>query len=79
MPDVRWSMRLYEIVLDGELTADLSDSVGPLTRRQEGGATVLSVPVSEPETLARVLGLLESLAIGVTAMQEVEDPSGELG
>lgn len=69
-------MRIYEIVLDGELTADLSDSVGQLPRRQEGGSTVLSVPAPDPETLARVLSLLESLGIGVTAMQEVEDLPG---
>ena len=34
-------MRMYEIVLDGELTSDLPASVGPITRRQERGATVL--------------------------------------
>jgi hypothetical protein len=67
-------MRMYEIVLDGELTSDLPASVGPITRRQERGATVLSVPVGEKATLEGVLGLLESLGIGITAMTEVEDP-----
>ena len=30
----------YEIVLDGELTSDLPDSLGPISRRQERGATI---------------------------------------
>jgi len=67
-------MRIYEIVLDGELTADLSDSAVPVQQRQEGGSTVLSFAAPDPDTLARVLGLLESLGIGVTAMQELDDP-----
>ena len=67
-------MRMYEIVLDGELTSDLPTSVGQIARRQERGASVLSVPVGERATLEHVLGLLESLGIGITAMREVEDP-----
>jgi hypothetical protein len=67
-------MRMYEIVLDGELTSDLPASVGEVVRRQERGASVLSVAVGEKATLGAVLGLLESLGIGITAMREVEDP-----
>lgn len=66
-------MRTYEIVLDGELTADLSDSVGPLPRREVGGSTILTVPAPHPEALARVLSVLQSLGIGVTALLEVEE------
>jgi hypothetical protein len=65
---------MYEIVLDGELTSDLPASVGQIARRQERGASVLSVPVGEKATLERVLGLLESLGIGITAIREVRDP-----
>jgi hypothetical protein len=68
-------MQVYEIVLDGELTTDLSDSLGPLPRRQEGGATILTVPLPDAEALARILGLLESLGFGVTAMHQVEHPT----
>jgi len=68
-------MRIYEIVLDGQLAADLYDSVGPLPRREQAGSTVLSVPASDPATLARVLEALESLGIGVTAMRQVEEPA----
>jgi hypothetical protein len=67
-------MRIYEIVLDGELTSDLLASVGPIHRREERGATVLSIPVEDRPTLEDVLGQLESLGIGITAMTEVEDP-----
>ncbi|TQM57967.1 hypothetical protein [Humibacillus xanthopallidus] len=67
-------MRMYEIVLDGQLTSDLPASVGEVVRRQERGASVLSVPVGEKATLDAVLGLLESLGIGITAMKEVEVP-----
>jgi hypothetical protein len=35
---------------------------------------MVSVPASDPATLARVLEALESLGIGVTAMRQVEDP-----
>ena len=37
-------MRIYEIVLDGELTADLSDSVGQLPRRQKRGRPSSAFP-----------------------------------
>ena len=70
-------MRIYEIVLDGQLAVDLSDSVGLLPRREEAGSTVLSVPASAPQTLAQVLDALESLGIGVTAMRQVEEPGKE--
>ncbi len=65
-------MRMYEIVLDGELTSDLPASAGAVGRREEGGATVLTVPVTSRATLEEVLGLLEGLGIGITAMSEVE-------
>jgi hypothetical protein len=68
-------MRVYEIVVDGELTSDLHTSSGPVGRRQEGGATVLSVPVADKATLEEVLGLLEALGIGITAMSEVDAPA----
>ncbi|MHA5263186.1 hypothetical protein [Escherichia coli] len=71
-------MRIYEITLDGQLVADLSDSVGPLPQREVAGSTVLSVPASDPATLARVLKVLESLGIGVTAMRQVEHPAAGL-
>jgi len=64
-------MQVYEIVLDGELSADVADSLGPISRRDVDGATVLSVPMSDPDALARVLAMLETLAIGVTAMHRV--------
>ena len=71
-------MRIYEIVLDGELTADLSDSVGqPVPRRQTAMERPSSAfPRRIPTTLAGSWRLLESLGIGVTAMQEVEDLPG---
>jgi hypothetical protein len=68
-------MRIYEIVLDGQLAADLSDSVGLVPRREEAGSTVLSVPASDPATLARVLDALETLGIGVTAIRQLEHPA----
>jgi hypothetical protein len=68
-------MRQYEIVLDGELATDLSDALGPLSRREEGGTTILTVPLSEPAALERVLSLLESLSIGVTAVRQVDGPA----
>ena len=71
-------MRIYEIVLDGQLAVDLSDSVGLLPRREEAGSTVLTVPASAPQTLAQVLDALESLGIGVTAMRQVEQPASGL-
>ncbi|WP_404387089.1 hypothetical protein [Humibacillus xanthopallidus] len=71
-------MRLCEIVLDGQLAVDLSDSVGPLRRREEAGSTVLSVPASDPAILAQVLEALESLGIGVTATRQVEHPEPDV-
>ncbi|HET7801495.1 MAG TPA: hypothetical protein VFL38_13815 [Humibacillus xanthopallidus] len=67
-------MRMYEIVLDGELSSDLPATAEPVGRRQEGGSTVLTVPVAGRAALEEVLGLLESLGIGITAMSEVEVP-----
>ena len=66
-------MRMYEIILDGELTADLTDSPVQLQRRNFGGATILSFPVVRDDTLSLVLSLLESLGIGVTAVRQVDD------
>jgi len=66
-------MQVYEIVVDGELSADLADSLGPIRRKDVGGATVLSVTMDEPDALARVLALLETLGIGVTAVHQVGD------
>jgi len=66
-------MRMYEIILDGELTADLTDSPVRLQRRNFGGATILSFPVVRDDTLSLVLSLLESLGIGVTAVRQVDD------
>jgi hypothetical protein len=64
-------MQVYEIVVDGQLSADVVDSLGPIPRRDVGGATVLSVPMDEPDALARALALLETLGIGVTAVHRV--------
>ena len=44
-------MRVYEIILDGELAADLTESPVPLQRRNTGGATVLTFPVGPDDTL----------------------------
>lgn len=66
-------MLVYEIVIDGELATDLTDSSVSLERRNSGGATILRIPVVHHDTLSRVLSLLESLGIGVTAVQQVED------
>jgi len=66
-------MLVYEIVLDGELATDLTDSPVSLERRNSGGATILSVPVVKDDTLSSVLSLLESLGIGVTAVRQVDD------
>jgi hypothetical protein len=68
-------MQVYEIVVDGELSAALADSLGPIRRKDVGGATVLSVTMDAPDALARVLALLETLGIGVTAVHQV----GEAG
>ena len=54
-------MQVYEIVVDGELSADLADALGPIPRRDVGGATVLSLPTADPDALPRVLALLETL------------------
>jgi len=75
-------MRMYEIILDGELTADLTDSPVRLHRRNFGGATILSFPVVRDDTLSHVLSMLESLGIGVTAVRQVdlaEDADGADG
>ncbi|WP_324143922.1 hypothetical protein [Intrasporangium sp.] len=64
---------MYEIVLDGELAADFVDASLPFERRNSQGATILSVPTMDPDTLAVTLELLESLGIGVTAIRPVED------
>ena len=64
-------MQVYEVVVDGELSADVVDSLGPIPRRDVSGATVLSVSMDEPDALARVLALLETLGIGVTAVHQV--------
>ena len=66
-------MREYEVILDGELATDLTDSPVPLQRRNIGGATILRFPMVPDDTLSRVLSLLESLGIGVTAVHQVED------
>jgi hypothetical protein len=66
-------MLIYEVILDGELATDLTESPVPLKRRDVGGATVLSFPVVPDDTLSLVLSLLESLGIGVTAVHQVED------
>ena len=70
-------MRVYEIILDGELAADLTDSPVPLQRRNIGGATVLTFPVGPDDTLSLVLSLLESLGIGVTAVRQVDDADAD--
>ncbi len=70
-------MRVYEVILDGELAADLTDSPVPLQRRNIGGATVLSFPVGPDDTLSLVLSLLESLGIGVTAVHQVDDADAD--
>ena len=67
-------MQTYEIVVDGELSADVADALGPITRRDVGGATVLSVPIGDPDALARVLAVLANLAIGVTAVHRIGHP-----
>lgn len=67
-------MQVYEVVVDGELSADVVDSLGPIPRRDVGGATVLSLPVGDPDALARVLASLETLGIGVTAVHQVGHP-----
>jgi len=64
-------MQVYEIVVDGELSTDVADSLGPIRRRDVGGATVLSVTMDEPDALARVLAILETLGIGVTAVHQL--------
>ena len=66
-------MLMYEVILDGELATDLTESPVPLQRRNIGGATVLSFPVVPDDTLSLGLSLLESLGIGVTAVHQVED------
>ncbi len=66
-------MLVYEVVLDGELATDLTDSPVPLERRDSGGATTLRFPVVHDDTLSSVLSLLESLGIGVTAVRQVDD------
>ena len=70
-------MRVYEIMLDGQLAADLTDSPVPLQRRNTGGATILSFPVVPDDTLSLVLSLLESLGIGVTAVLQVDDDDAD--
>ena len=66
-------MQVYEIVVDGQLSAGMADSLGSIAWRDVGGATVLSVTMDEPDALARVLALLETLGIGVTAVHQVGD------
>ena len=48
-------MRIYEIVLDGQLAADLSDSVRPFPGAKAGRPSS-AFPPPDPATLARVLG-----------------------
>jgi len=70
-------MRVYEVILDGELATDLTDSPVPLQRHNIAGATILRFPMGPGDTLSRVLSLLESLGIGVTAVHQVgEDGPG---
>jgi len=69
-------MKRYDIVIDGELTADLLDPGLPLRRRKSGRATVVSVDAVDAGVLGRTLELLESLGIGVTAIHKVEDTDG---
>jgi hypothetical protein len=67
-------MQLYEVVVDGQLSADLADALGPIPRREVAGATVLSLPTADPDALPRVLAVLERLGIGVTAVHRVGAP-----
>jgi hypothetical protein len=69
-------MPMYEIVIDGEVSHVLGDSFEPLHHREEHGATVLSVPGSDPQSLADVLEVLESLGIGVTAVRQLKESRG---
>ncbi|WP_374969215.1 hypothetical protein [Terrabacter sp. BE26] len=69
-------MQRYDIVIDGELTADLLDPALPLRRRKSGRATVVSVDAVDAGVLGRALALLESLGIGVTAIHKVEVAGG---
>jgi hypothetical protein len=71
-------MQRYDIVVDGELTADLVDPGLPLRCRNSDGATIVSVPALDPGVLGRTLHLLESLGIGVTAIHKVEDVEGNV-
>jgi hypothetical protein len=71
-------MQVYEIVVDGQLSADLADALGPIPRRDVGGATVLSLPKADPDALRRVLAVLETLGIGVTAVHQVGAPGSPL-
>ena len=70
-------MQRYEIVLDGELTADLPGLGSPVRRRDSGQATILSVSAGDPDALARTLELLESLGIGVTAIHQVPEADAD--
>jgi len=74
-------MQVYEIVVDGRLSAGVADSLAPMERRDVVDATILRLPRSDPDALARALALLESLGIGVTAVRvEGEDePDAEPG
>jgi hypothetical protein len=67
------AMQRYDIVIDGELTADLVAPGLPMRRRNGDRATILSVPALDAGALGRTLQLLESLGIGVTAINKVED------
>lgn len=70
-------MLVYEIVLDGELDADLTDPSVPIERRDRGGTTILRVPALHALALSRALGLLGSLGIGVIALHRVDDARGD--
>lgn len=67
-------MQVYEIVLDGKLSADIMDVHGPLSRRDVGNVTVLRVSATDGEALARALTLLQDLGFGMLALQVVDLP-----
>lgn len=72
-------MRVYELVLDGKLSADVADSHGPIPRRDVGNSTVLSVPATGCDALAHALALLQDLGIGLLGMQMVDLPAPTSG
>ncbi|MEW1953085.1 hypothetical protein [Terrabacter sp. NPDC080008] len=70
-------MQRYEIVIDGELAADLGDPRLEVHRRESDGSTVLHVDAPDASALAAALEAalerLEALGIGVTGMHKVYD------